>query len=197
MRRARAAAGRPPPVTPPTHPTLTRGDGTQWGATAGLWGRGGLGRAGGPTQLRQRGEVWVGEGVGRHRRGEASLRPPLPWAPLRGSSRSVHPAGYSGGGGRSRERRGLRQRRAARRRPGTRRYLRVDLLVDGALRLLLLLHGEQIHQGPDGHALGRGAGGSDCEHVDVGGRGGDQPRARGWGRVGFEATSELSHPTAV
>lgn len=38
------------------------------------------------------------------------------------------------------------------------RYLRVDLLVDGALCLLLLLHSQQIHQGPDGHALGRGRG---------------------------------------
>lgn len=45
---------------------------------------------------------------------------------------------------------------AARGAAGAARYLRVDLLVDGALRLLLLLHSQQIHQGPDGHALGRG-----------------------------------------
>lgn len=39
-------------------------------------------------------------------------------------------------------------------------------------------------------------GGQEGQTVSMWG-GGDQPRARGWGRVGFEATSELSHPTAV
>lgn len=33
--------------------------------------------------------------------------------------------------------------------------LSVDFLVDGALRLLFLLHGQQIHQRLDGHALRR------------------------------------------
>lgn len=33
-------------------------------------------------------------------------------------------------------------------------YLRVDLLVDGTLRLLLFLHSQQVYQGPNGHALG-------------------------------------------
>jgi len=86
--------------------------------------------------------------------------PPYLGHRFRGSSHSVNPPGYSGGGGRSRERRGLRWRREARgqSRPGAAGYLRVDLFVDGALCLLLLLHGQQVHQGPDGHALGNGEG---------------------------------------
>lgn len=36
-------------------------------------------------------------------------------------------------------------------------HLGVDFLVDGALGFLLLLHGQQLHQRFDGHALrGRG-----------------------------------------
>lgn len=34
----------------------------------------------------------------------------------------------------------------------------MDLLIDGALGLLLLLHGQQVHQGFDSHALNRGGG---------------------------------------
>lgn len=47
----------------------------------------------------------------------------------------------------------------------------MDLFVDGTLCLLLLLDSQQVHQGPNGHALGNGEGGLDLSPRHTGGNG--------------------------
>lgn len=86
--------------------------------------------------------------------------PPYFGYQLTGNTRSARRPGLQPLGQDSRNRRGLRQRSAGKQRQGgtpgwESHYLGVNLFVDGAFRLLLLLHSQQVHQGANGHPLGR------------------------------------------
>lgn len=96
-----------------------------------------------------------GEQTKRSRAGAVLHPRPLPWRPTHRRSRPGTLPGCSAR--RSRERSEVGRLEGEVPCAGS-SYLGVDLLVDGAFCLLLLLHGQQVHQRADGHALQKRAG---------------------------------------